>query len=391
LALIIRVSLSRQGYVYTAKTVAETLTEARAQQKKRIWRVTQIVVSLAIAIGVFAFAIPKVANYSAVWDALSAMTLLELATLFAVMILNIVSYWPQQTAAMPGLTLGQAAVATQTSTSIANTMPGGGVVAVGVTYAMYHSWGFTNAQVALSVLVTGIWNIFMKLGLPVVALALLAVEGRAQGGLLVAAVIGVAVLIAAVVMFLLVLWKRELARRIGTGLGRVASLFRKLIRRPPVEDWGEAAVRFRKQTIQLVSNGWLKLTLSTLISHLALWLVLLLALRHVGVSGSEISTAQVLGVFAFGRLLTALPITPGGVGIAELGYIGGLLLAGREQADVPPDVFRAQVVGAVLVFRALTYAFQIPLGAFTYLIWRRKKSWLEAASPQGDPRVAAAS
>jgi uncharacterized membrane protein YbhN (UPF0104 family) len=148
-------------------------------------------------------------------------------------------------------------------------------------------------------------------------------------------------------------------------------------------------VRFRKQTIHLVSKGWLKLTLSTLISHLALWLVLLLALRHVGVSEREISTAQVLGVFAFGRLLTALPITPGGVGIAELGYIGGLLLAGREQAEVSPEVFRAQVVAAVLVFRTLTYAFQIPLGGITYLIWRRKKRWLKAPPPQDEPQVAA--
>lgn len=370
--------------------MAETRS-VRAGRKKRIGRVIQVVVSLAIAVGVFAYAIPKFADYSAVGDALRAMTLLELATLFAVMILNIVSYWPQQTAAMPGLTLAQAAVVTQTSTSIANTVPGGGVVAVGVSYAMYHSWGFTNAQIGLSVLVTGIWNIFMKLGLPVAALALLAVEGRAGGALLIAAVIGVAVLIAAVVMLALVLWKQEFARRIGTSLGKTASFVRKLIRKSPVEDWGEAAVRFRKQTIQLVSKAWLKLTLSTLISHLALWLVLLLALRHVGVSAAELTTAQVLGVFAFGRLITALPITPGGVGIAELGYIGGLLLAGREQADVPPEVFRAQVVAAVLVFRALTYAFQIPLGAITYLIWRRRKSWLRGVPPRAMSRIAASS
>jgi uncharacterized membrane protein YbhN (UPF0104 family) len=94
------------------------------------------------------------------------------------------------------------------------------------------------------------------------------------------------------------------------------------------------------------------------------------------VSEQEISTAQVLGVFAFGRLISALPITPGGVGVVELTYIGGLVLAGRANADVPADVFRAQVAAAVLVFRTLTYVVQIPIGAFTYLIWRSKKDWL---------------
>jgi putative heme transporter len=83
----------------------------------------------------------------------------------------------------------------------------------------------------------------------------------------------------------------------------------------------------------------------------------------------------VLGVFAFGRLLTAVPLTPGGLGVIELSYIGGLILAGRDHADVSPDVFRAQVAAAVLVFRLLTYGIQIPLGGFTYVIWRVNKSW----------------
>jgi uncharacterized membrane protein YbhN (UPF0104 family) len=33
------------------------------------------------------------------------------------------------------------------------------------------------------------------------------------------------------------------------------------------------------------------------------------------------------------------------------------------------------VVAAVLLFRVLTYGIQIPIGGFTYLIWRAKSSW----------------
>ena len=71
-----------------------------------------------------------------------------------------------------------------------------------------------------------------------------------------------------------------------------------------------------------------------------------------------------------GRLLAAVPITPGGVGFVELGYIGGLTAAGGSEA---------QVVAAVLLFRVLTYGVQIPLGGFTYVIWRLKKSWRREA------------
>ena len=154
--------------------------------------------------------------------------------------------------------------------------------------------------------------------------------------------------------------------------------------------WGDAAARFRKQTIGLVAKRWPALTVSALLSHIALYLVLLLALRHVGVSEKEINWAQVLGVFAFVRLISLFPITPGGIGLVELGYIGGLYVAGRSHADVPVDAFKAQVTAAVLVFRTLTFILQIPLGAITYVIWQRKKSWRKPVpvhEPEAVPAV----
>jgi putative heme transporter len=364
-----------------------TLRADPGQRKnKRPWRVLQIAVSIVLVVGIFAYAIPKLAAYSEVWKAITDMTWLELATLVLAMIFNLVTYWLQNMASIPGLGLWQAAVNNQTSTSVADTIPGGGYIAVGVSYAMYRSWGFTNSAIALSVAVTGIWNIFLKLGLPVIALVLLVITGQSSAALVAAALIGLAVLVGAVIVFALVLWKKELARRIGAMLGRLVSAVRRIFRRPPVQDWGEAALRFRRQTIDLVAKRWIVLTVTTVASHLALYLVLLLALRDVGVSEHEISWVQVLGVFAFGRLVTALPLTPGGLGFVELSYIGGLILAGRAHADVPSAEFHAQVAAAVLVFRTLTFGIQIPLGGFTYLIWRRTKSWLKPVPPE-DPRV----
>jgi uncharacterized membrane protein YbhN (UPF0104 family) len=337
--------------------------------------VAQIGSSVVLTIGIFAFAIPKLADYSAAWRAVTRMTSLQLAVLVGAMVFNLITYWWQNMASMVGLGFFQAAVNNQTTTSVADTVPGGGYLAVGVGYTMYRSWGFSNSAIALSAAVTGIWNILMKLGLPVIALALLAVTGNANASLVLASLIGLAILIAAVVLLALVLWKKELARRIGAGLGRGASAVRALFRKPPVKDWGEAAVRFRHETIELVARRWPQLTVTTIVSHLALYLVLLLSLRFVGVSEQEVSWAQVLGVFAFGRLLTALPLTPGGLGLVELSYIGGLILAGRAHADVSSEVFHGQVAGAVLLFRALTYGVQIPLGGFAYLIYRATPGW----------------
>lgn len=116
--------------------------------------------------------------------------------------------------------------------------------------------------------------------------------------------------------------------------------------------------------------------------------MLLLALRFVGVSDTEVTWAQVLGVFALGRLVTALPITPGGLGVVEVVYIGGLILAGRDHMDVSADVFHTQVAAAVLVFRVLTHGIQIPLGGLTYVIWRVNKSWRRSPPDAGVGAVA---
>jgi putative heme transporter len=91
----------------------------------------------------------------------------------------------------------------------------------------------------------------------------------------------------------------------------VASLPRRLAGRQGRPSWAEGAVRFRADAVALLRRRWHWLTLATLVSHLSLFLVLLLALRHVGVGESQVSWVEVLAAFAFVRLLSAFPITPG--------------------------------------------------------------------------------
>jgi len=355
-------------------------------RRRPLVRAIQIAVSGAIVVAIFALILPKIAKYSDVWKTITSLTWLEMTTLVAATIFNLFTYWWQMQSAMPGLTFWQSGVNNQSSTTISNILPGGGVIAVGVAYAMFHSWGFTGSEIALMMTTTGIWNAFLKLGLPVLALALLAITGQGTSALLIPAVLGLAILAGSIVVFAMILWKKSFARAVGGGLGKLASLLRKPFHKPAVH-WGESAARFRKQTIKLLEKRWPALTLTTILSHLALWFVLLLALRHVGVSEHEVSTIQVLAVFAFARLLSAAPITPGGVGLVELALIGGLYAAGRHHADVPLDVFKIQVTAAALLYRTLTYGIQIPLGGFTYMIWQRKRSWRkpQPSGPEAGP------
>jgi uncharacterized membrane protein YbhN (UPF0104 family) len=358
----------REDEAGTAEVTSAEGVSAEPKRRSPVRKIVSGLISLAIVGGIFIFAIPKVADYGEVRMAFGSLTWLEVGSLVAVTVFNLFTYWWANMAALPGLRVGHAAVLTQTTTSVANTLPGGGAIAVGLTYTILKSWGFTGTDVALYVGVTGIWNIFVKLALPVLSIVILVIAGQSGSAYVVAAVVGVVVLAVAVGLLSALFASERFARRIGDGVGAVLSFFLRLFRKPPRTDTGDRAVRFRSDTIGLVERRWLRLTWTTILSQVALFLVLLLSLRNMGVSEQDVSSAEVFAVFAFSRLLSAVPITPGGVGVIDLGYIGGL-------AAAAPDGEHAAVVGAVLMFRALTYGIQIPIGAFTYLFWKLKKDW----------------
>ncbi|MEA2447464.1 MAG: putative heme transporter [Actinomycetota bacterium] len=342
----------------------QEVSQAAPAPKKdeRAKKLIQGVVSLLLIGAVFFYALPKIADFSEVWGSIRAMSPLEIGTLIFAALWNIITYWFVIVASLPGSNVWQAMKVNQASTAVANTLPGGGALGLGVTFGMFSGYGFSRSEISLSVLVSGIWNNFVKLGMPIIALAALAVSGGASPGLMSAAVVGVIVLVGAILVFSATLRSDALARKVGDGLAHVANPVRRLLRKPPVQGWGESAVGFRSKTVTLLHDRWVRLTVATLVSHFSLYLVLLLALRHVGVSQSEVGWAEVLAAFAFVRLISALPITPGGLGVVELGLTAALVAAGGNEP---------QVVASVLIYRALTYLLPIPLGAALYLKWKK--------------------
>jgi uncharacterized membrane protein YbhN (UPF0104 family) len=356
-----------------------TTTEIETPPRRRpLWRrLLGPVFSLVLVAAVYFWFLPQFTSLSAVWASVQAMTGVQVTILLVAAVWNLATYQFVMVTATPGMTLRQATVSTETTTAVSNTLIGGAAIALGLTYTMNSSWGFSRSRTSVCLLVSGLWNNFVKLGLPVVALALLAFTQPPSGGRWLAGLLGLAGLVTAGVLLWLVLRSRESAARVGRGLARVVSALLVALHRSPVTGWDLATTKFRDRTVLLLRARWHWLTLTTLVSHLSLFLLLLLSLRFCGVTSGQVGWTEALAVFALARLLTAIPFTPGGVGIIEFALIAGLAAAGGDHAGV---------TAAVLVFRVLSYVLPIPLGVLTYVFWQRNRSWRRP--PNSAPRTA---
>jgi uncharacterized protein (TIRG00374 family) len=349
-------------------------------RRPMILRMVGVAVGVVLAAVTIKHVLPRFTDLADVWADVRAMSWRELGVLALLAAANVGIAATVLLAATPGLRYRQGVVVNATSTAVSNTVPGGTALAVGLVYKMLGSWGFSKSRSTLSLTVSGAWNISTKLAMAVLAVILLVVQGDGSGAHLIAAAIAAGVLAATVVLLAVVLGREEFSIRAGEAAGRMSLRLRRRLSRHPTDGWGRATAKFRGRVIGVIGRRWIPLTVSAVAGYMSLYLVLLVTLRAVGVSDDEVGWINALAVLAVMRLVTVIPLSPGGIGIVELGLIAGLASAGGE---------RAEVVAAVLVYRLLTYAVPTVIGVVTYVYWRRNTSWRDTAPPL-DPRLTAA-
>ena len=93
-------------------------------------RVLPPLFSVAIVVAVFWYFLPQFTSISAVWVSIKSMTWLQILTLALLALWNQTTYFIVNVSTMPGLTYRQSAVATESSTAVSNTVPGGGAIGI---------------------------------------------------------------------------------------------------------------------------------------------------------------------------------------------------------------------------------------------------------------------
>ena len=334
--------------------------------------------SVVLAAAIFGFAVPHFASYRSVWASMAAMTWPQVLLVAAAAAASMVSTWVMICSVLPSIRLREAAVVNLGSNAVASTLPAGGALAMGVSWAMLSSWGISTAEYVLYTLVSGIWNVFARLGLPILALLVLVTAKGPGAGLIAAAAVGLALLTALAAGLGLLMRSESFALGAGRALQPALALACRVARRPASLDIPGSLLGFRDRAGALIAaRGW-RITATTAASNLTLWLVLLACLRGIGLSQAQVPWQTSLAAFAFVRLLTVLPITPGGLGITELGLIAILAASAGHRAS-------AQITAAVLLYRAVTYLPPIPLGALACLVWRHAPALIRTSPHNTSP------
>lgn len=336
------------------------------QRKSTRRRIVETSISLAVIVVIFAFVIPKMtgAGYSAVWQQITALDSTDVVVLTAIWMAAMLAYTGVLTNSLPGLRHRQALVVNFAGSAVSNVMPFGGAVGVGATYAIDMSWGFAPPAVTISILVSGVWNVFAKLGMPAIALLLVLVTGESNSRLLLPTLVGLVALVGAIAVIAMVLRSESLARSIGRFGQRVVDLVSRLLRRRHTPDVVDAVLDFRHNSIGLVRRRWLPITVWIVAFNGLQYLLLLACVRAIGVQ--DVGWAEVFAAFAFARLLETVPLTPSGVGFVEAGAASALIAFGGGQ-----DASTA----AVFLFRGFVYLLEIPVGALCWVLWASLRSW----------------
>jgi uncharacterized membrane protein YbhN (UPF0104 family) len=327
-------------------------------------QIAQGVIGMLMAITIVVWWLPRIAGttWSAVFLTLSHVGLDSVLRLFVLMCLGLWGYTFTLTGSLPGLRHVQALIVNLCGSSAGNLLPGGGAVGVAVTYAAFRSWGFSRRAISTSIVVTGVWNLLARMILPVTAVVALLIGGGnlplavIRGGL-----IGATVGLGLLAVFVAALASEEVTRSLGRTYNR---LLRRLNQR--VKSFHEVGVDefIRDQRVRIVSvvrHGWLQMTSGIMAFFVAFYVLFWQCMYVVGL---QMAFSHVFAAYAVGRLLTAIGITPGGVGVTEGGAVAVLVAFGANPA---------QALAGTVLFSLFTHVMEVPLGALAFLSWALSK------------------
>jgi putative heme transporter len=355
----------------------------------RTKQILQTVIGLGLAAAMLIWGLPYFAktSWTDIWSVIRTIPLSHALLFQALMLLGLWCYTFTFTGSLHGLSHIKALIVNLCGSSVSNLLPGGGAVGLAATYAICRSWGFSRRATSTSVIVTGVWNVLARIALPVVAIGALWFGGvTLPPALTDLAVAGMFTGLAVLGSLVAIMVSERAAQAIGRALDWALGPIRRRRRAkaaakalatattdadaeagPPLPADEDPAVPsmsieelvtdLRARINEVVGSGWLSMTLGMVGFFGFYYVLFVLIMRETGVT---LPLNLLFAAFAIGRLLTAVGITPGGIGITETATSAVLVGWGAEAAGA---------TAGVVLFSIFTHLMEVPLGALGWLMW----------------------
>ena len=316
---------------------------------------------VALAVAVFAAVVPRIASYGSVAHQLAAVSTPWAIAIAAAAGLDVLTTALPWRALLPQVSWLGALGFTQASTALTIILPGGAPLGMAISFGLLRRLGVTAGEAGFAVALTGIWSQVMIFLYPLVGAALVFGSGDLSSSTVAIAAASAAAGGVIAVLAVAALRSPGAARWLGDIAGRVGAWFARLLRRDPPDWSGEALLRVRAERLSDLRKRWPSLTAATLLNQLSAYLVFELCLRAVGISLETLPPSQAFLAWAIGRVISSLPLTPGGIGVVELGMIGTLVGFGAPHAHI---------VAAVLLYRGAIIVPTLAVGAVALVGFR---------------------
>jgi uncharacterized membrane protein YbhN (UPF0104 family) len=328
---------------------------------------------VGVLVVVFGIILPRYIDYSEVLAAFQALTLDQIVVMT---ILGAIAWLMSGLvfcALIPGLSVIRGPESWLILAGIGASIPFG-PWNMGVLWVIVRGWGVANIPATSGIALYGVINELSRLFLPLVAIALLALTGglagASQAGTAWAiAIISAIAFVVATVLIVGIVRSDRFADWLGrTGQRVVDGAMRRLHRRSSANVSGSIH-RFRDQLGLVIRQRGLGALVVSFVSQLAWVIVLIVALRMVGVPESVLSPGEVFAVYALVMVITIIPLSPGGAGVPELLFISGLTaIAGAE--------YQSAITAGVFLYRLYYWFLPIPLAWILLKVARLGKSML---------------
>ena len=334
---------------------------ARLVRNQRFVKLVAAIIMIALLYYAFFVVLPSEINWDDVAAALSALTAAQVAILgLSGVIVMVFLGWASK-ASLPGLNIYQGFESSGTSQMTAFVVPPPGDYLI--RFSMYRTYGFTDAQSGVSVLIAMVLRYVVIFFMPVLGFGVALVGGVAPPNGL-AWFIGLTVVwVVAVFLLRQVIQSDSAAHAVGRWISAAVSKVMRLFHRTPAKDLEASVVDFGFKTRGTIEENRTSLAASNFLWGMSNVLVLGLAIRFSGIDSSTISLAGIFLTAGALMVVNILPIPGKNALVAPALFTMLSLTTTADQSDL---------TAALVLYRVVTWIEPMLFGIVLFLLWRRR-------------------